>query len=451
MVRTFWRFAVIAAVLACSHPAFAQEQKLIMRDPPTGGEVYLSEVGDFIELRSIAPSTVLVAYLIDVNRNGVVDSNVDLRFAFNGCAQVQYTATSTSGCSGFKTAGSYTEEVIGSQKVTKWRIPRRELSRDGVGFGITLEFYDSATKLTRPGRTSWIFSGGAPAIRPAAAAAKPAAASQGRLLARNAQTATQIAVAEEGESLIFQSQGPANITVSYRFDVNDNGAADEYVDLDYYLTPDDKPCVAYRIGAPPDVACGRFDSGARYGEKMVGAQRVTTWRIPKKEVSLNGATFRYTVVFRDGTTGASSLEKGTYRLGAGPAARPVVDPRKSMPIPYARWGMKQSELIAASNGAAQKSSFSEIRLTADQVLNGLPFQVTFLWTTSDPPGLNRIILTAKTQPDCETIIPAMRRLLADDRIVRDRPTTLADGTTLTFEIWGDSRQNCTPRFSAPGS
>ncbi len=65
-------------------------------------------------------------------------------------------------------------------------------------------------------------------------------------------------------------------------------------------------------------------------------------------------------------------------------------------------------------------------------------------------GLNMIILTAKTQPDCESIIPAMRRLLGDDRIVRDRRNTLADGTTLTFEIWGDSRQNCTPRFSAPG-
>jgi len=339
MNRYLLMLACIGALIAPTL-ASAQEQKLLVRDPSTGAEVYLTEAGDFIELRSIAPASMWIAYEIDVNQNGVVDRMVDLRFAFNACSAYRYTASSSSGCGAFKTAGSYSEEVIGSQKVTKWRIPRRELSVDGNGFGISVEFYDSIAKVIRTGGGAWRFGGTAlvpepppplgatpkatletragpviPLVAPPVAKALPPVIRPAfeTVVARDDGNGVTVYASETKDDLEFRSEGPASFYINYHvlkvIGLNKH-------DLDrVYGTPWGRSCASIRLSVNSWTSCGQ--AYGKFSTETVGTRKITRWRIAKRDISSDG--FNFGVAFQlwdDGRKVARGAAR-TYRFGVG--------------------------------------------------------------------------------------------------------------------------------------
>lgn len=318
-MRQFLLLLVAVTCVIAAAPARAQDQTLLVRDPTTGGEVYISEVGDIIELRSIAPATVFIAYEIDVNLNNVVYSKVDLRFAFRSCSQYQYTATSFSGCGEFKTGGAFSEEVIGRQKVTKWRIPRRELSHGGVGFGITVEFYDSATKqIRRSDSGSWRFGGVAAAAKPSVkppVAAPPATVRPvfETVIAQDTSNGVEVRASETADYVEFRSRGPSDIDINYHvFKVIGLNRHD----LDrQYGKPWGRFCASIRISVNSWTRCDQ--TYGTFSTEMDGGVKITRWRIPKQSLSTDGVNFAVTVQLWDDRRKVARNANGTYRFGVG--------------------------------------------------------------------------------------------------------------------------------------
>ncbi|MBI1405259.1 MAG: tetratricopeptide repeat protein [Caulobacter sp.] len=149
-----WKlFAAGAAVwMLFAVPAeAAQKTTTLAKDPATGLEVVVVDDGKTLEFRTGGPSEIFTSIRIDVNGNGRVTPYVDTVYGESdghACPQYQLSETgnATSFCGWFKTNGTYAQETVGAVKISRWKIPYIELSRDRRNVVYTLSFWNSKTR-----------------------------------------------------------------------------------------------------------------------------------------------------------------------------------------------------------------------------------------------------------------------------------------------------------------
>lgn len=150
--------AGVAAWMLFAVPAeAAQKTTTLIDDPATGQGVVLVDDGKTLEFRTSLPSYVYTDIRIDVDGNGKVTPYVDTVYGESSghpcpAYQLSEIGNATSFCGWFKTNGTYTQETVGAVKISRWKIPYIELSRDRRSVAYQLSFWNDKTK-TRSARS----------------------------------------------------------------------------------------------------------------------------------------------------------------------------------------------------------------------------------------------------------------------------------------------------------
>lgn len=167
MFRGICLAALVIGSSAAS-PAGAQSalggQWSFVDDAAFATQVYVIETPTALEFRSRGPVDVFVGYEIDIDSDGVVDVGQDVNYTTSGgapCTQVRTSATTFSGCGGFASRATYSQEIVGDLKVSRWVIPRTELSRDGQSFRFDVSVYNQSQNLAHHGQGLYRFGVGA--------------------------------------------------------------------------------------------------------------------------------------------------------------------------------------------------------------------------------------------------------------------------------------------------
>jgi hypothetical protein len=134
-------------IFAMSSSGLAELPSLpIATDKELSTDVRLIETADEVRFEFTGPSHVLPSVSIDVNRNGIVDRNLDFRLSLgtNGSACLQYLLreNASSIC---EQPGEKAKVLIQGdkdQETTILSFPKSEISGDGFGFGFAISLWN---------------------------------------------------------------------------------------------------------------------------------------------------------------------------------------------------------------------------------------------------------------------------------------------------------------------
>lgn len=144
------------------------------------------------------------------------------------------------------------------------------------------------------------------------------------------------------------------------------------------------------------------------------------------------------------------------RFGTGSVAvstKPARKPRPYMslsapprPIPYARWGMFERELIQGSQASAGLKPDPSDWKKATVLIEGFSFDVELVVYGK---GLEKILLLSPGTEGCPDIVAAMRRFVGDAEISFGIDTGFKDGSYLRIRRWQSG--HCVASFESPTS
>lgn len=146
------KLALAAMILGLgASPAFAQEAPptILFKNSMQSVTISVREAGSDLIFEGVSPPFRHISYEFDVNANGTVDERIDVGFAASegeGCAQYRLTAQSSSLCGEYKTKGSFTSRTAGQVKTDTWRIPRSEVSRNGMDARLEITVWDEKSQ-----------------------------------------------------------------------------------------------------------------------------------------------------------------------------------------------------------------------------------------------------------------------------------------------------------------
>ncbi|MGI9174107.1 MAG: hypothetical protein ACR2GR_02150, partial [Rhodothermales bacterium] len=309
--------------------------------------ITLEALGDGTDnLGGSFPRVDFVSLRIDRNRNGKVDSLVDVAYGVASgardrlCTQYLFDETSSSGCEGFASAATLEADFratrAGSSPHPVWRftIPKAELTTGGSLADVALRFHEAGPGYTRypasrsnasfakvftvPLNPARLASRNSAAFRLRRDLISPSIVRPGvvlegqtepaavRSLVNNRQHA--ITARSVGDKIVFVLEALGDSTndlggsfpdvdfAGLRVDRNRNGKVDARVDVAYGIAGGarDQLCTQYLLSETSSTGCGGFPSETalrvQFGGTANGLAAYPAWTfaIPKKELTTGG-------------------------------------------------------------------------------------------------------------------------------------------------------------------
>lgn len=135
-------------LLALAPPQTSEVRSLaIAADQEFSTSVRLIETADSIQFEFTAPDLVLTSVSIDVNRNGVVDRNVDFQVTRDAdgssCLQYLLKEGASSICQPLGNMGKIVRSAPSPNTITTFSFEKKAVSGDGFGVGFAISLWDA--------------------------------------------------------------------------------------------------------------------------------------------------------------------------------------------------------------------------------------------------------------------------------------------------------------------
>ncbi len=136
-------------------------------------------------------------------------------------------------------------------------------------------------------------------------------------ISKDAATGHEVLLVDDGRTIEFRTGGPSHIFTSISIDVDGNGAVTPYFDTQYGGSAGG-PCPSYQLSEVGNATsfCRTLKTNGTYVDETVGAVRITRWKIPYVELSVNRRSVSYRLSIWNDNTRTRIERRGVYQFSA---------------------------------------------------------------------------------------------------------------------------------------